>query len=113
MIAPLFGCVLEKYLMRGLDDATEATKLAVTIGVMLSLVGAALWIWDPQVSRPLPVSFPGHKVSIFGIYVTWDQMIATLLLGVACAVGLRILLYRTRIGAGHARGRRRPVAACC
>jgi branched-chain amino acid transport system permease protein len=97
VLAPLFGCVLEKYLMRGLDDATEATKLAVTIGVMLSLIGAALWIWDPQVSRPFPAFFVDEKVSVFGVYITYDQILI-LGLGIACAVGLRILLYRTRIG---------------
>ncbi|MEV8517006.1 ABC transporter permease [Dactylosporangium sp. NPDC051484] len=97
VLAPLFGCGLERLLMRKLTDATEATKLAVTIGVMLTLVGAALWIWDPQVSRPFPAFYAGNKVEIAGVFVTWDQLI-TLALGVLCAVGLRLLLYRTRIG---------------
>ena len=35
ILAPLFGCVIEKVLMRNLSDATEATKLAVTIGVLV------------------------------------------------------------------------------
>jgi branched-chain amino acid transport system permease protein len=97
ILAPLFGCVLEKVLMRNLSDATEATKLAVTIGVLVALVGAALWIWDPQQSRPFPAFYAGHKVEILGVPVTWDQLI-TVGIGVVCAIGLRILLYRTRIG---------------
>jgi branched-chain amino acid transport system permease protein len=97
VLAPLFGCVIEKVLMRNLADSTEATKLAVTIGVLVALVGAALWIWDPQQSRPFPTFYAGHKVEIFGVPVTWDQLI-TVGIGILCAVGLRILLYRTRIG---------------
>jgi branched-chain amino acid transport system permease protein len=97
ILAPLFGCVLEKVLMRGLADATEATKLAVTIGVLVALVGAALWIWDPNTSRPFPPFYSGHRVRILGTYVSADQLI-TIGLGVAVAIGLRILLYRTRIG---------------
>lgn len=97
VLSPLFGCALERILMRNLTDATEATKLAVTIGVLVALVGAALWIWNPQVSRPFPAFFAGHKVDIVGTYVTADQII-TLGLGAACAIGLRMLLYRTRLG---------------
>ena len=97
VLAPLFGCALDKVIMRGLADATEATKLAVTIGVLVALVGAALWIWDPNKSRPFPAFYTGHKVKILGTFVTADQLI-TIGLGLVVAVGLRILLYRTRIG---------------
>jgi branched-chain amino acid transport system permease protein len=97
ILAPLFGCAIEKVLMRNLADATEATKLAVTIGVLVALVGAALWIWDPQKSRPFTAFYAGNKVSVLGVPVTSDQLI-TLGIGVLCAVGLRLLLYRTRIG---------------
>jgi branched-chain amino acid transport system permease protein len=97
VLAPLFGCVIEKVLMRNLADATEATKLAVTIGVLVALVGAALWIWNPQTSRPFPAFYAGNKVNILGVPVTSDQLI-TVGIGLLCAVGLRVLLYRTRIG---------------
>jgi branched-subunit amino acid ABC-type transport system permease component len=97
VLAPLFGCMLEKVLMRNLADATEATKLAVTIGVLVALVGAALWIWDPQKSRPFPAFYAGHTVSVLGVPITVDQII-TIGIGIACAIALRILLYRTRIG---------------
>jgi branched-chain amino acid transport system permease protein len=97
VLAPLFGCALERVLMRNLSDATEVTKLAVTIGVLVALVGAALWIWDPQTSRPFTPFYAGNKVKVLGVPVTWDQLI-TLGIGVACAIGLRMLLYRTRIG---------------
>ena len=97
VLAPLFGCVLERVLMRNLSDATEVTKLAVTIGVLVALVGAALWIWDPQTSRPFSAFYAGHKVKVLGVPVTWDQVI-TIGIGIAVGIGLRLLLYRTRIG---------------
>ena len=97
VLAPLFGCVLERVLMRNLSDATEVTKLAVTIGVLVALVGASLWIWDPQTSRPFTAFYAGNKVKVIGVPVTWDQLI-TIGIGVVCAIGLRLLLYRTRIG---------------
>jgi branched-chain amino acid transport system permease protein len=97
VLSPIFGCGLEKALMRNLTDATEATKLAVTIGVLVALVGAATWIWDPNLSRPFAAFYQGNKVDILGVPVTWDQLI-TVGIGALCAVGLRVLLYRTRIG---------------
>ena len=97
ILAPLFGCALERVLMRNLSDATEVTKLAVTIGVLVALVGASLWIWNPQTSRPFTAFYAGNKVKVIGVPITWDQLI-TIGIGVVCAIGLRLLLYRTRIG---------------
>ena len=97
VLAPLFGIAVEKLLMRNLADASEATKLAVTIGLLISLQGAALWIWNPQTSRPFPAFYVNNKVSLFGTYVTWTQLI-TLGTFVACVAVLWVILYRTRIG---------------
>jgi branched-chain amino acid transport system permease protein len=97
VLAPLFGCAVEKLLMRNLADASEATKLAVTIGLLIALQGAALWIWNPQTSRPFPAFYANNKVLLFGVYVTWTQLI-TLGTFVLCVLVLWFILYRTRIG---------------
>ncbi|MGH3256834.1 MAG: ABC transporter permease [Streptosporangiaceae bacterium] len=97
VLAPLFGCAVEKILMRNLADASEATKLAVTIGLLIALQGAALWIWNPQTSRPFPAFYVNNKVSLLGVYVTWTQLI-TLGTFVLCVAVLWFILYRTRIG---------------
>jgi branched-chain amino acid transport system permease protein len=97
VLAPLFGFAVEKLLMRNLADASEATKLAVTIGLLISLQGAALWIWNPQTSRPFPAFYVNNKVSLLGVYVTWTQLI-TLGTFVLCVAVLWVILYRTRIG---------------
>jgi branched-chain amino acid transport system permease protein len=59
--------------------------------------GAALWIWNPQDTRPFPAFYVNNKVSFFGTYVTWTQLI-TLGAFVACVLVLWFILYRTRIG---------------
>jgi branched-chain amino acid transport system permease protein len=97
VLAPLFGIAVEKLLMRNLADASEATKLAVTIGLLIALEGAALWIWNPQTARPFPAFYVNNKVSLFGVYVTWTQLI-TLGTFVLCVAVLWFILYRTRIG---------------
>ena len=97
VLAPLFGCAVEKLLMRNLADASEATKLAVTIGLLIALEGAALWIWNPQTARPFPAFYASNKVLLFGVYVTWTQLI-TLGTFVVCVLVLWFILYRTRIG---------------
>jgi branched-chain amino acid transport system permease protein len=97
VLAPLFGCAVEKLLMRNLADASEATKLAVTIGLLIAMEGAALWIWNPQTARPFPPFYVNNKVSVFGIYVTWTQLI-TLGAFLVCVLLLWVVLYRTRIG---------------
>src|SRR5271165_1931437 len=97
VLAPLFGCGVEKLLMRNLADASEATKLAVTIGLLIAMQGAALWIWNPQTARPFPPFYVNNKVSFFGTYVTWTQLI-TLGTFILCVLVLWFILYRTRIG---------------
>jgi branched-chain amino acid transport system permease protein len=97
VLAPLFGCGVEKLLMRNLADASEATKLAVTIGLLIAMEGAALWIWNPQTARPFPPFYVNNKVSFFGTYVTWTQLI-TLGTFILCVLVLWFILYRTRIG---------------
>jgi branched-chain amino acid transport system permease protein len=97
ILAPLFGYILERVIMRNLSEATEATKLAVTIGLLIALQGAALWIWNPQTARSFPAFYQGRKVSILGTFVTWSQLI-TIGVFVACVILLWVLLRRTRIG---------------
>jgi branched-chain amino acid transport system permease protein len=97
VLAPLFGCGVEKLLIRNLADASEATKLAVTIGLLIAMEGAALWIWNPQTARPFPPFYVNNKVSFFGTYVTWTQLITLGAFGLSVLV-LWVILYRTRIG---------------
>ena len=97
IMAPLLGAVIEKVLMRGLRNATVATSLTVTVGLMVGLIGLAQNIWDPQEPRSLPRFFTGKKFELGGVFVTWHEAV-TMIVGVALAIFLYALLNRTRTG---------------
>jgi branched-chain amino acid transport system permease protein len=103
--APLLGVAIERVLMRRLTDAPLVAQLVVTIGLMLALMGLTLWLWDPNTSRTVPTFFPdsvlfGDTPGGFFIgdtFLTYSRLV-TILAGVAIAIGLRFVLYRTRLG---------------
>jgi branched-chain amino acid transport system permease protein len=94
---PLFGMGLERVVMRRLEGTSEITRLVVTIALLLGLLGLSVFIWDPGVGRPMRNFFAGNVVEVGGIRIPWHQFVA-LAVAAAVAVGLRILLYRTRSG---------------
>src|SRR4051794_37946501 len=97
VLAPLFGALLEVVIMRRLEGTSDTTKLVVTLSVLLALLGLSLWVWDPNKSRPMTKFYDGRIVTILGVRLPYHQVIA-LAVGVLVTVGLRLLLYRTRIG---------------
>ncbi|MFY9589059.1 MAG: ABC transporter permease [Actinomycetota bacterium] len=97
IIAPLFGALIERVLVRGLRNASVATSLVVTVGLMVALIGLAQNIWDPRDPRRLPGFFDPHKLKVAGVNVTWHEA-ATLLTAAALAVFLWLLLKRSRTG---------------
>lgn len=97
ILAPAFGALLELGIMRRLEGTSETTKLVVTLSLLLSLLGLALWIWDPNKSRPMPKFFEGRVVTIAHVRLPYHQ-VSALLVAALVAIGLRVLLYRTRTG---------------
>src|SRR3954447_19176704 len=59
VLAPAFGLVIERLLMRPLRGAAVDLTLVVTLGLLLFLVGLAQVIWDPNEVRNLPSFFNG------------------------------------------------------
>lgn len=94
--APLLGLAMEQ-LMRRLFGASTERALMVTLGVLLILLGAADKIWGGNTARTLPTYFPANTVTLFGVTISWHQLIVVGI-AVAVAVGLRILLRGTRPG---------------
>lgn len=97
ILAPLFGALVERVIMRGLDGAGEVVKIVVTVSLMLALLGVANVVWPPNTARPLSNFWQGQSVDIFGVNVTYHRL---LIMGIAAlvAVLLRLVLYRTRAG---------------
>ncbi|MBA3303251.1 MAG: ABC transporter permease [Acidimicrobiia bacterium] len=98
VLAPLLGAVIERVLMRGLSNVSQATSLVVTIGLMLGLIGLANTIWEAR-DRQLPEFFGENNraFELFDVVIDWHQVI-TVVVAVLVAVFLRLLLFRTRIG---------------
>ena len=97
VLAPLFGALIERILMRNLSGASTGASLVVTLGLLVVLLYAVPIKWDSSVSRNLPEFFRGHFVKIGGVHVSWGQLITIALAGLV-AIGLRLLFYRTRAG---------------
>ncbi|MEV0685397.1 ABC transporter permease [Nocardia sp. NPDC050378] len=97
VFAPAFGLFFGRTLAPtlGLGDAE---KLVMTIALLSGLIVVARWIWNPNESRSLPRFFADQPSIDLGVVtLTWHQAL-TIVVAIAVALGLRILLYRTRTG---------------
>jgi branched-chain amino acid transport system permease protein len=97
VLAPVMGLLIDRLLMRNLHGKPEVITLVITLGLMLFLLGLAEMRWDPGFPRTIPKFFAGHEVSLFGVVVTYHQIIVVVI-AVAVAIGLRLFLFRTRSG---------------
>ncbi len=95
--APLFGAGIERLLMRRLSTAPLVAQLVVTIGLMLALIGLAAFIWDPGESHAIGTFFGSDGFSIGQTFMPYYRLI-TIFAGIGIAIGLRFVLYRTRLG---------------
>jgi branched-chain amino acid transport system permease protein len=97
VIAPLFGALIERGIMRGIEGASEVVKIVVTVSLMVALLGLAQVIWPQDVARPVPPFFEGKSVDIAGVVVPYSRVL-TMVIAVVVAVGLRLVFKRTRLG---------------
>ncbi len=82
--------------MRRLEGTSDATKLVVTVAVLVATVGIMQTIWDPTVFRTTHELF-GNKFTIANIDIPYND-VTVLVLAALVAIGLRLLLYNTRLG---------------
>jgi branched-chain amino acid transport system permease protein len=95
--APVIGVLLDVLVMRRLlRGASVATKLVVTLALLLAFQGLALAIWGIEL-RTLPGLWGDRSFTVLDLVITWDQ-VTTVLAAVGVAFGLRILFKRTRLG---------------
>jgi branched-chain amino acid transport system permease protein len=97
VLAPLTGVVFERVVMRQLQGASEVTSLVVTVALLLGLVSFALWVWDPSEFRSMRPLWSG-RVAEWGIVRISYNDLAVLVIAASVAAGLRVFLYRTRVG---------------
>ncbi|HZP28311.1 MAG TPA: branched-chain amino acid ABC transporter permease, partial [Acidimicrobiia bacterium] len=95
--APLIGAIIEVTLMRRLADAPLVAQIVTTIGLMLALMGLAATLWDPQTPRRIDRFFGTQGFMIGDTLMPWSRFI-TIVTGLLLALGLKVLLSRTRLG---------------
>jgi len=98
VFCPIFGALLERFVMRGLQNTMEITKLVVPIALLLLLTGSASWIWGDPIPETLRRFFgPDKKITIGDTFISWHHIIV-LIVAVLMAAGLYVVLYKMRIG---------------
>src|SRR3954453_17214312 len=97
VLAPAFGLVIERLLMRPLGGVPVDLPLVVTLGLLLFLVGLAQVIWDPNEVRNLPSFFNGSGFRLGYVQVSWHEVVA-IAATVGIALGLRLMFNNTRTG---------------
>src|SRR5258708_5294966 len=98
VIGRLIGALMYRVVIRGLQDTSEIVKLVVPISVLLAIIALANWVWKTDNPHSIQPFFGAdHKVTVFGVVLLWHD-ITILIVAVALALGLRVLLYRTRVG---------------
>jgi branched-chain amino acid transport system permease protein len=97
VVAPALALGVERVLMRPLYGSSLNTMIVVTIGLFLVLYGTSSTIWNQATSRNLPEWFAGNQVDVFGVNLTYEDVIA-FGCAVAVAVALWALFRHTRMG---------------
>jgi branched-chain amino acid transport system permease protein len=97
VIAPVYGILIERVMMRGLGDAPVSVSLVVTVGLFVGLIGVAQQFWPATVGRYIPQFFGFSHITV-GTYRLSYHQILTIVLSAVVAAGLYVLLNRTRLG---------------
>lgn len=96
VVAPAVGWFLQRFVTRGLGEGPVSVALVVTVGLLVGCIGFATQVWPPEARSVLPF-FPTTSFEVAGIVVTGHQLL-TIVLSAVTALGLYLLLNRTRVG---------------
>lgn len=98
VLGPGMGWLLHTLVMRRLRDTEVVTRIVVTVAILLGLVAAAQWMWDPQEARIPPMLLgPDATVTPLGVTLRLHQVLC-LVIAAALAVTLWWVFARTRFG---------------
>ena len=96
VVAPLFGVLVDRTLARNLEKASLVSRLVVSIGLLLILMGLAINLWPPE-GRRIDGFFGPGGFDLGPIIVTWHELTTVVIAG-AVALGLRLIMFQTRAG---------------
>jgi branched-chain amino acid transport system permease protein len=96
VVAPAVGWFLQRFVTRGLGEGPVSVALVVTVGLLVGCIGFATQVWPPEARSVLPF-LPTTSFEVGGVIITGHQLL-TVLLSAVTALGLYLLLNRTRVG---------------
>jgi branched-chain amino acid transport system permease protein len=96
VVAPLIGWFVQRFVTKGLGEGPASVPLVVTVGLLVGVIGVAQQIWPPEPRILLPF-YAETGWQLGDTYITAHQVI-TIVCSMVVAVGLYVLLNRTRIG---------------
>jgi branched-chain amino acid transport system permease protein len=98
VIAPVFGALMERVIIRPVAGLGEAERLVVTVAMLSAFIAIGEWIWNPNNIRTLPAFFPNSApIKVGPVSLTYQQLI-TMGVAILVAIVLRIVLHQTRLG---------------
>jgi len=97
LMAPAMGIVVER-LMRRFQGVDYATSMVVTVALTVALLCIAQKLFDPKKARDVPLLFGQQKFVIADVPITFDR-VAMVVIAIAVAFAMRLLLFRTPVGA--------------
>lgn len=97
VIAPIYGVLLERLVMRGLGDSPVSVSLVVTLGVFIFLIGIAQQFWPRDKPRYVSLFFGNKGFPVLGVQMKYHYLLTIIVAGLV-ALLLWYLLNRTRIG---------------
>ena len=98
IFAPTLGIVLDVILMRQLRTAPLVVQLMATVALMVLFLSLAGEIWEQDTIRRVDFFFGLRSgIEIFGVNILWHRLI-TILTAIALALGLSLLLFKSRLG---------------
>jgi branched-chain amino acid transport system permease protein len=98
VVAPLTGVVLDTVLMRRLRTAPLVVQLMVTVGLMVFFLVMVGQVWSAEEARRIAHLFgSANGFTIGPVTILWHRVLVIAVAAVI-ALGLRILLYQSRLG---------------
>ncbi|MDX6284589.1 MAG: branched-chain amino acid transport system permease protein livM [Frankiales bacterium] len=97
VLAPIFGVVVERLLMRGLSDAPVNISLVVTVALFFLLYGGAVILWPPDKINGVTPLLPELHITIAGQTIVGNDLL-TLITAAGVAVAFYLFFKRSRTG---------------
>src|SRR5919197_861127 len=96
LIAFVGGVLLERIVIRPVENAPVLTIVIVTLGLFFLFDGAARWIWSSEV-KSFPSAFPTRPIHVAGVAFS-IQDLGIIGVALAAVVLLWVLFRFTKIG---------------